>query len=337
MRSPPASLHVRQDGERFESNNPNGDVSNGNVSRETVEKEIVLKRILVPIDGSPAAERVLEVAVALARRCGGELVLGNAVNYAAAIAQCTEPYGVTDAEPLMQALADEAHGILSRAEITAKAAGLNVTSVVLEGPASSAIVNYSAEHGIDAVVMGTRGIDGLERFFLGSTADGVLRGTELPVFVVQPVADAAAPAFERVLVAVDDSEASAAAVAFVLDLATGIGGVALFAHVIVTTELGDTSREYAYDPKPLFEEARAEAQTALDAAAAQAQSRGVAAETYVVEGDTVDELLLAASAHKADVIAIGTHGRRGLERLILGSVAEAVVRRSPIPVVVVRR
>ena len=107
--------------------------------------------------------------------------------------------------------------------------------------------------------------------------------------------------------------------------------------MIVTTELGDTSREYAYDPKPLFEEARAEAQTALDAAAAQAQSRGVAAETYVVEGDTVDELLLAASAHKADVIAIGTHGRRGLERLILGSVAEAVVRRSPIPVVVVRR
>jgi nucleotide-binding universal stress UspA family protein len=314
-----------------------GITSNQTVSKETALKETALKRILVPVDGSPAAGRVLEVAVALARRCGSELVLGNAVNYAAAIAQSAEPYGVTDAEPLMKALENEAHGILSQAETTVKAAGLGVTSVVLEGPASSAIVNYSAEHGIDAIVMGTRGIGGLERFFVGSTADGVLRGTEVPVFVVQPAVDAAPLAFERILVATDDSEASAAAVTFSIDLAKGMGGATLFCHVIARSKLGDTSREYAYDPKPLLEEARAAARPALDRAMAQAASRGLRAETYVVEGDTVDEILLAASAHKADVIAIGTHGRRGLERLFLGSVAEAVVRRSPIPVVVVRR
>jgi nucleotide-binding universal stress UspA family protein len=307
------------------------------VVTETVVKETVLKRILVPVDGSPAASRVLEVAGALARRCGSEVVLGNAVNYAAAIADFTEPYGVTDAEPLMQALAGEAHGILSQAEATVRADGLNVRSVVLEGPAASAIVNYAADNGIDAVVMGTRGIGGLERFFLGSTADGVLRGTELPVFVVRPVADAAPPAFERILVATDDSEASAAAVAFALELADSAGGVALFCHVIVTSDLGDTSREAAYDPEPLFEAARAKAQPALDAATAQAQSRGLESEVYFRQGKAVDEILLAASAHEADVIAIGTHGRRGLERLLLGSVAEAVVRRSPIPVVVVRR
>jgi nucleotide-binding universal stress UspA family protein len=296
----------------------------------------VLKRILVPVDGSPAAARAIQVACALAREHGGELVFGDAVNHAAAIAELTVPYGIPDATPLLQALDDAAGGVCADAVKLAQAAGLSASSVVLEGQAAGAVVDYASAHGIDAIVMGTRGARGLERFFTGSTADGVLRTSDVPTFVVQAVEHAAEPTFKRVLVAVDDSEASAAAVAYALQL-LGKAGTALFLHVIPTADLGEKSREYGYDPRPMLDEFRAAAQPFLDAATAQAKALELSSETYVEEGDAVEEILSAATAHGADAIALGTHGRSGLPRLFLGSVAEGVVSRSAVPVVVLRR
>jgi len=296
----------------------------------------ILRRILVPVDGSPAAERAIRVACALARDRGGEVVFGDAVDHAAAIAELTVPYGIPDATPLLQALDDAAGGVCADAVKLAKAAGITASSVVLEGQAAGAVVAYAGAHEIDTIVMGTRGARGLERFFTGSTADGVLRTSDVPTFVVQAVEHAAEPAFGRVLAAVDDSEASAAAVAYALQL-LDTTGTALFVHVIPTADLGEKSREYGYDPRPILDEFRAAAQPFLDAATAQAKALGLASEAYVVEGDAVEEILSAATAHGADAIALGTHGRRGLQRLFLGSVAEGVVSRSAVPVVVLRR
>jgi len=297
----------------------------------------MLQKIIVPVDGLPASLRALDLAIALARSHGSELILGNAVNYAAAIAQVAVPYGVSDATPLLNEVSDAAHSILADAETACKTAGVAATTIVLEGPAVGAIVDAAKAQGAEAIVMGTRGIGGLERWFVGSTADGVLRTADVPVFVVHPVDDAPPPSFKRILVAVDDSDASAAAVAFAIDLAAAESGVPVFAHVIETAGLVEKSHEYGYDATPMLAELRAAAHQQLDAAVAAARARGLVPETLIAEGHAAPMILAAAAAHEAGAIAIGTHGRRGLRRLFVGSVAEAVVRESPVPVVVVRR
>jgi len=297
----------------------------------------ILQRLLVPVDGSPASGRAIAVACALAGGHGEELIFGEAVNHAAAIAELTVPYGIPDATPLLDALDSAALSVAADAAERAKAAGLAASSVLLEGAPASAIVAYAKEHAVDAIVMGTRGARGLERFFTGSTADGVVRAADVPVFVVHEAEGEPPPAFRRILIAVDDSDPATAAVDFGIELAAREGGSVVFLHAIPTADLGDKSREYGYDPRPILDEFRAAAQPALDKALAAAKARGVAADSSMVEGDPVDEILNAAQAQKADAIAIGTHGRRGLQRLFVGSVAEGVVQRSPIPVVVLRR
>jgi nucleotide-binding universal stress UspA family protein len=280
-----------------------------------------LKRILVPVDGSPPANRAVEVACVLARTVGAELVFCDAVNHAAAIAEMTVPSGIIDSAPILDALDGGASAIAGAAEQAAKADGLTASSAVIDGAAGNAIINYAKAHEIDAIVMGTRGTGGLERLVLGSTADEVLRGSELPTIVVQALEDAAAPAFKRLLVASDDSAPSASALAFALELAAGQGGSLVLCHALASGAPA---------------EQRASAQALLDAGVAQARSRSIEAETCIFDGDPAEQIIAAAQTHHADAIALGTHGRSGFARLFEGSVAEAVVRRSPLPVIVLR-
>ena len=94
--------------------------------------------------------------------------------------------------------------------------------------------------------------------------------------------------------------------------------------------------DYGFDPAPMLEDVRRGATHLAEAQVARAHAAGATAESLVVEGTPADALLEVAAERGADLIAIGTHGRRGLRRLLVGSVAESVVRRSPVPVVVVR-
>ena len=263
--------------------------------------------------------------------------MGDAVNYAGAIAQCAVPYGVSDAAPLMQSLDDAAHGILGDAQALAKAAGVTATTVVLEGAAVGAIVNYAKAQNVAAIVMGTRGTEGVERFFLGSTADGVLRSADVPVFVTHPADDAPPPSFKRILVPTDDSDPALAAIAYAIEFAAVEKATVIFGHVIETEGVIEKSHEYGYDGQPMIAEMHADAQKGLDLAVAAAKQRGVEAESFVAEGHPIDAILAAIPAHQADAVVVGTHGRRGLRRLFLGSVAEGVVRQSPVPVAVLRR
>lgn len=274
----------------------------------------ILRRILVAIDGSPTANDAAGVALGLAGRHGAELIFVTAVDHGDAIAKCAEPYGGVDPEPLLELLDFDAKTCLYEAERRAGEARVAATSALLEGTPAAAIVAYVKARSVDAIVIGTHGKRGLERFFLGSTAEDVLRTTDVPTFVVRASKPHAPAAFERILVALDGSEPSAAASAFALELSETDGSRLLLCHV---TESGAPSLP-------------------LDEAVREARSRGARAETVTVEGSPVQQLLLAAERLEADAIAIGTHGRRGLSRLLPGSVAEGVVRRSPVPVVVVR-
>jgi nucleotide-binding universal stress UspA family protein len=191
--------------------------------------------------------------------------------------------------------------------------------------------------------MGTHGRHGLERMFLGSTAEGVVRMTAVPTFVVRQPDAGTEPAvsetectFDRILVAVDDSEPSDAAVAFALDLAAAHNSRLFCCTVVDTGELIDKATTYGYDPESLMASLHAGAAELIAAKTAGAAAAGVTVEPIVVEGDAAEAVLKSAADKRAGLIVVGTHGRRGLRRLFIGSVAENIIRRSGVPVAVVR-
>ena len=146
--------------------------------------------------------------------------------------------------------------------------------------------------------------------------------------------------YQRILVAVDGSAPSNRALGEAVRLAGDQGAVLRIAHVVdygvLLAAWGDAA---LLDLKSLEDALRATGVAILESAVADTRATTVATETVLLETDSSDParaILAEAERWGADVIAIGTHGRRGLRRLLLGSVAEGVVRASPVPVLLLR-
>jgi nucleotide-binding universal stress UspA family protein len=142
--------------------------------------------------------------------------------------------------------------------------------------------------------------------------------------------------FTSILVAVDTSEAAQAALKHACELAKlAKAKVTLVTVVDVSKLLAVAGYETPY-PVDAIQITRDDSQRTLDDAERACSDAGVVATGSLAEGDAVDEILRTATEMHADLIAIGTHGRKGLSRLFIGSVAEGVLRRADVPVLVVR-
>ena len=158
--------------------------------------------------------------------------------------------------------------------------------------------------------------------------------TSVPVLTVRTADPVLLAPFATALVAVDDSESADAALAVAAMLASTAGTHIIACHVIETARLYNNALAYGFDPGPLTEEMRSEGTAVVKRALARA-SLAPDTPVAIVDGDPVEAVLAAADERHANVIVVGTHGRRGLRRLVLGSVAEHIVRSSAIPVLVV--
>ncbi len=303
---------------------------------------IGLIRILVAFDGSPAASSSLEFAISLSRRYGSDLILCTVLDRErerelSAMPDVVYPSG---AETLAKD-ENEAAALLQKASMRARAAGARATTVLLDGRPASAIVACAKERDAGAVVLGTRGKDFVERAFTRSTANGVLRLADVPVFVVRETENALSNASdrstERILVAIDESDAATAAFAFALKLTSVEQSVLLCCSAVDTGQLVDNASIYGCDPAPFVGEARDATLRLVDKITSEAGTASRRVERLVLEGPAADAILAAADRQHAGLIVCGTHGRRGVQRFFLGSVAESVVRRSTVPVAVVRR
>jgi nucleotide-binding universal stress UspA family protein len=144
--------------------------------------------------------------------------------------------------------------------------------------------------------------------------------------------------FERIVVPVDGSEPSENAVALAIRLAGELHAGLTFCHVVdreaivapyVAVPYGDAGPSLAY--------AHEEGERLLKAAAAKAGEAGIEARTRLVEGSAVEAIVRLCAAERFDLIVMGSHGRRGLARVFVGSVAEGVLRTAALPVLVVRQ
>ena len=193
----------------------------------------------------------------------------------------------------------------------------------------------------DLVVMGTHGIGGFERLFLGSVTERVLRRLPCPVMTVchEEGQTWAAPGLVgRILCATDLAESSTGTIAFALALAAKYEAPLTLLHVV------DAGSDPAFAPLlGDLEHARLQAEIVrmarenlAKAVPEEARSRGLALDQRVSVGRPFEEILKAATEQRADLIVMGTQGRGPLGRLLFGSTAHQVVRHATCPVLTVR-
>jgi nucleotide-binding universal stress UspA family protein len=299
-----------------------------------------LARLLVAVDGSPASDAAARFAIALARGRGGALYFLSVVDLprlaaetsGAEIAPTVTDDAVGAARATGRELVDEIAG--------EGGGGIAAEGGVVEGDPVDEILACAGRWRATCIVMGTHGRSGLARAILGSRTEDVLRRSVVPVLVVHDrTAGERAASLARIVCALDGAPPSGAAFEAALALARERGAaLEVFTVVPVDDTIATGYERDRFDPEgsvsPLYREAQARLAPFADAA----RAAGVNVVADVVGADDVAKAIVSRAADRAaDLIAIGSHGRHGIERAWLGSVAEAVIRGSVIPVLAVRR
>lgn len=214
--------------------------------------------------------------------------------------------------------------------------GLLADYKLLVGIPEDSILEVAHSSHVAFIVMGTHGKTGLDRLRLGSVAESTLRKAPCPILTVgasvppHPPVNSRRLSIARFLVATDFSAASKTALRTAVELAKRLNARVLLVHV---TEPSDSLQ-----PDPLRVDELSQRRYGQQFQKIISASRGdeVITDKIVITGNPVKVILNQAKHRKTDLIIVGTRGHRGMQRLMLGSVAEAVVRSAACPVFTVR-
>ena len=294
-------------------------------------------RILIAIDGSEPAALGLDLVAGVSWPADTEVVVAQAVETGTGLFGGAWP-SVTMVQPdeLEIAVEAQADQNVHRAAERLAASGLHVRPIVLRGRPATVVVDHARSLPADLVVVGSRGHGTIESMMLGSVSAEVVDHAHAPVLVTR------SRQAKRIVLAWDGSPSAtrAADVVATWPMFTAADvQVVTVAHAGVPWWTGFPEPGSA-EIMPMYveatEAARMEHEALAGQMAAHLQSAGVTAVPELREGDAATEILTAASASNADLIVIGTHGRTGLSRLILGSVARNVLQHARCSVLVVR-
>jgi nucleotide-binding universal stress UspA family protein len=298
-----------------------------------------LQTIVVGVDFSPASDVAAHQALALARRAGAKLVLAHAASLPDAPEGVPESMQTTTEafQKILRDRLDDDRGQLGELGTRLGGQGAEVSHVLVDGFADDALVQAAQELHADLIVAGSHGRRGLGRLLLGSVAERLTRIAHVPVLVARGSTDAAEGGFHHIVCATDFSDAAERGLDLALELAAP-GATIDLAHF---WQMPVLSRAHAADEvDATMDEIRQnleEAGQARGARALEGRDHRSATVRYTLrEGDTRDGIVDLARAVAADLVVVGSHGRRGLRRFLLGSVAESTVRHAPCSVLVAR-
>ena len=296
-------------------------------------------KILVPLDGSKTAEKVLPYARYLAGKFKVPVELLAVID----IAEMATHVSAEKVRHLDTMIEDglRASTTYLKGAATTFPDG-NVTCTVEKDRAEESIINKAESDGGILIAMATHGRSGLNRFLLGSVAEKVLRGSANPLLLVRAL-DAGKTtgetAFKAIIVPLDGSELAESVMPMVATMAKKLDlEVVLFrAYHIPYNAYAADDGYYAVNYDELIASVRDEANEYLDKKGAEMKKLGVAKVSGVSkEGFAGDEIIALGRKTPDALIAMCSHGRSGVKRWVLGSVTENVVRHSDEPVLVVR-
>jgi nucleotide-binding universal stress UspA family protein len=283
-----------------------------------------LPRILFATDGSDCAERARQYAMQLADHVDATLHVVHVEERSADLSDVIE---------------------VEETDVLADLHSLDVAAAAVSAPrvqerqtvhpsAAEGLLTYATEHDIRLLVLGTHGRRGLQRLVLGSVAEEVVRRSEAPVLTVGRGASASEPTGGRLLVPVDFSAHQDPLLAHARDWALAFDLSLTLVHVVEGNGIPDVYGLHSNAPTPnvLADRAR----EALAETAEELRGHGLEVEAEIRTGHAAPNILDAADALDADLLAVATHGRSGVDRMLMGSVAEAVLRRAPCPVLTVK-
>ena len=286
--------------------------------------------VLVPTDGSDHAVRAAEHASYLADAFDATVHVVTVVD----VQSAAGPFDAGGVSKEFVARLEE-HGEAAVDAIQTAVDGDGaVETATLRGTPAETILAYVTDHDVDLVTMGTHGRTGVDRYVTGSVTERVVSRSEVPVLTVRATERSrVGDGYEQVLIPTDGSEPAAAAVEPGLAVAER-AGARVHAVTVVDTSDAVASPDDAI-PEDVATHLESEGEAATERIAAQARDRGLAATTAVRTGVAARDLLAYADDHDADLVAMGTAGRTGLSRYLLGSTTERVIRHAEMPVLAV--
>ena len=296
-----------------------------------------IERILLATDGSTRAEGAEAYACKLAESWGATLTVVSVLEFAPGLDPESPVCRIYLAELMTQATED-----LARLKARAAERGIAVHTRIETGIPSEQVLAAAAAEDADLIIMGTAGKTGLAHVLLGSTAERIIRTAPCPVLAVRMdrseaertgVSTSRLASLDRIMVPVDFSDCSLDALEYAVAVAQRAQASVMLLHVLEPVSYGldftvSIQAEREHERKILTER--------LAGLVAALEAANVKSESLVRGGLPRDSILEAAKAWSADLIVMGTHGRRGLSHALYGSVVESVLRKSHCPILTVR-
>jgi len=294
-------------------------------------------RVLVAIDGSEPAGLGVDLVANVAWPAGTEILVAEAVETGAGLFGGPWPaFAMLQTDRIEDEIRAEADRTVHQARERLARPGLNVKAVVLRGRPATAIVDRAHSMPADLIVVGSRGHGTIESMLLGSVSAEVVDHAQAPVLVARGVE------IRRLVLAWDGSSCATRAADLLHTWPIFAGSDV---RVVSVADVGIpwwTGFPEAGSPEmmPIYIDAANASRKQHDELAhemtAQLRSAGLTAEADRREGDAAAEILAAAAASSADLIVMGTRGRTGIRRLVLGSVARNVLQHATCSVLIVR-
>ena len=287
------------------------------------------KVIMVPTDGSGFDREAIRVALRMAERSKAKVRLVRVLASDSFFGTTPEanwtPMSAELGRSERSSALSELYGLAAECRSEFKA---DITVDLHGGPVADVLQGYARRHDVDLIVMTTHGRTGISRLSLGSVTDSLIRHTTIPVLVVKPstsyLSSQVGQAFKRIVVPLDGSRLAEEVLPRVVTLATLEEAEISLLQVLIPQSY---SQKEISDPNlPWWDKDVSLAQAYLYRIASRLRRNGLIVTTDIVIGENVaDAIGDFASREKADVIAIATHGRGGLARLLRGSVADAIM------------
>jgi nucleotide-binding universal stress UspA family protein len=303
-----------------------------------------MKRILVPLDGSELAEEALGPALRLAKRHGASVRLVSIVSDVAPPVALA-PDAVEAVSHWLDEEEKATHRYVDGVQARLEGRGVEISTLVEVGRVTPTLLAAAAGFGADLVMLTTHGRGAWNRLWLGSIADQLLRSSSVPLLLLRGRSDASnlflsEDSPRHVVVPLDGSKASESVLPTVREVMPASGGrftlvaVAQPPVLPLSLDLPDAT----WGPG-IMAENRKRLAAQLDRVAAGLRSTGATrVDSTVADGVNVARTLISTiEGAGADLIALATQGHGAVGRLLVGSVADKLVRASDLPVLVTRR